>query len=162
MLFTDGSVNNQTKIGIGAALLIQDTEFQERAPCPMTFQDAFSHRVVLKQFHPTSSTKLELQTLLWSLSELVPPSEAIRIHTDSQNILSLPGRRQRLPHSHYLSRKQQPIANADMYREFYALTDKYDYQLIKLAGHPAPSARTAVDWVFALVDSAARTAIQRG
>lgn len=59
ILFTDGSVDTQLKIGFGAYLAVHDlsTDLEEM-------------QVKVRKFEDTSSTKLELQTLLWALTEI--------------------------------------------------------------------------------------------
>ena len=51
-LFTDGSVNPQQRIGMGAFLAVSDSEL------PM---DLLANQIKVKRFDDTSSTKLELQ-----------------------------------------------------------------------------------------------------
>lgn len=61
LLFVDGSVNNQLKIGCGAYLLIDENDVLEIS---------IANLIKIKTFESTSSTKLELQTLLWALNEI--------------------------------------------------------------------------------------------
>jgi ribonuclease HI len=63
ILLTDGSAHTQSKTGTGAALLI----YTEELAFPL---EILRTRIKVQQFVDTSSTKLELQTLLWALSEL--------------------------------------------------------------------------------------------
>lgn len=62
----------------------------------------------VKRFEQTNSTKLELQTLLWALSETIALGRGgdmvLTVYTDSQSIIGLPGRRTRLEESNYFSR----------------------------------------------------------
>jgi len=60
-LFTDGSVNPQSRIGFGASLVVEDLEMPP---------DEAKDQVQLKIFEDTSSTKLELQILLDTLAKL--------------------------------------------------------------------------------------------
>ena len=55
-LYTDGSVNTQLKVGYGAYLLVSELTMST---------DTLKEQVKIKRFEQTSSTKLELQTLLW-------------------------------------------------------------------------------------------------
>ena len=87
MLFTDGSVNTRTHIGFGAYLVVAEDEISI---------DELKSRVIVKEFEHTSSTKLELQTLLWALSDIQVNGRKVSVYTDSQNIISLEGRRARL------------------------------------------------------------------
>ena len=58
MIFTDGSVNTQSNIGYGAYLAVSERGLS---------LDSLRARVKVRRFENTSSTKLELQTLLWAL-----------------------------------------------------------------------------------------------
>ncbi len=61
MLFTDGSVNTKSNIGYGAYLAVSE--------CGLPL-DSLRARVKVRRFEHTSSTKLELQTLLWALRDI--------------------------------------------------------------------------------------------
>ena len=67
-LFTDGSVNVHTNIGFGACLSIAEDR--------LSGIDLKS-LVKVKRFEDTSSTKLELQTLLWALTEIEDKNQKI-------------------------------------------------------------------------------------
>ncbi|MDZ7819962.1 MAG: hypothetical protein U5K55_15725 [Aliarcobacter sp.] len=61
-LFTDSSVNPQEKIGyFGSFFILKDEN--------ISFEE-MQKDIKLKKFENTSSTKLELQTLLWSLEDI--------------------------------------------------------------------------------------------
>jgi len=123
-------------------------------------RDEIASRVKLKRFENTSSTKLELQTLLWALHEIDSVADKIIIYTDSQNTVSLVQRRERFERNNYASKKKERIANADLYQEFYALMDRYHCELIKVKGHPERDQRDRVDSIFTLVDKASRNALR--
>ena len=146
MLFTDGSVSTKLRIGYGAYLALPEG------------QEPLTSHIKLKQFVDTSSTKLELQTLLWALSE-ISASEVIS-YTDSQNIIGLPGRRARLEQSNYFSSKNKRLNNYELYQEFYRLTSGLKCELVKVVGHQASSKKGEIDRLFGLVDQASRRALQ--
>jgi ribonuclease HI len=154
-VFTDGSVNTQLKVGYGAYLIVSD----QNAPL-----DSLQDSVKIKRFEQTSSTKLELQTLLWSLHEtiaLVDESDInLTIYTDSQNIMGLPGRRVGLEQRNYLSSKNKRLNNYELYQEFYRLTSNVKCNLVKVVGHKASSKKDHIDRLFDLVDKASRRALR--
>ena len=80
MLFVDGSVNPQSNIGYGAYLAVSDRGLG---------LDALRTLVKVRRFEHTSSTKLELQTLLWALGDIHATGRKVMVYTDSQNILGL-------------------------------------------------------------------------
>jgi ribonuclease HI len=154
-VFTDGSVNNQLKVGYGAYLIVSEQ-------CRSI--DRLKHDVKIKRFTPTSSTKLELQTLLWALHDIIILAAErdfrLTIYTDSQNIIGLPDRRLALEQSHYFSSKNKRLNNYELYREFYQLTSSIKYILVKVVGHQASINKDEVDRLFTLVDKASRRALR--
>ena len=154
-VFTDGSVNTQLKVGYGAYLVVSDQS---------TSIDVLKEKVKIKRFEQTSSTKLELQTLLWSLEETIALANncdiALTIYTDSQNIIGLPDRRAGLEQRNYFSSKNKRLNNYELYQEFYRLTASLKYKLVKVVGHQVSSQKDEIDRLFALVDKASRRALR--
>ena len=150
-LFTDGSVNNQTKIGVGGYLLVDGTP---------SHTSGLADTIETKQFKQTSSTKLELQTLLWALDRLTKSKTDIPInvtvYTDSQAIIRLPSRRSALEEKGYLTAKHSLLKHHELYKKFYQLTDTHDIHLVKLKGHKPTTQRTLLDDIFHLVDQHVR------
>ncbi len=150
-LLTDGSVNTQTKIGYGAYLIVLTDEASQ----PL---ESLRTRIKVRAFTETSSTKLELETLLWALSELPDDVEQLTIYTDSQNIINLAGRRARFEAHDYHSQKGLPLRNTELYQAYFRSTDPLNFELIKVKGHQASRKRNQIDQLFALVDKASRKA----
>jgi len=150
MLFTDGSVNTKSKIGFGAFLAVGENEL-----------DHDSLNVKVKRFKNTSSTKLELQTLLWALGELQEFKGRIVVYTDSQNIVGLLGRRERLEQNNYRSSKGKLLNNYELYQEFYRITDQMDCEFVKVRGHLVSKKKDEIDNLFTLVDRASRKALKK-
>ena len=107
-LLTDGSVNPKSGIGFGAFLAFSDIHEE---------LDSLSERIQFRKFENTSSTKLELQTLLWALSKMT--EKEIVSYTDSQNIFGLLSRKKRLIENDFCSKGGRQIRNHEIYREFY-------------------------------------------
>ncbi len=150
-LFTDGSVNPQLKIGYGACLLVRVDE---------TSLDLLEENVKVKRFEQTSSTRLELETLLWALSELSTSEQKITIYTDSQNIIGLHGRRERFEQNDYRTKKKRVIDNHELYKAFYEITDQIDCEFVKVQGHKRSHQKDETDRLFTLVDRASREALR--
>ena len=148
-LFTDGSVNTRTKIGYGAYLAVRDDQ--------RSLSDLKTD-IKVKRFENTSSTKLELQTLLWALNEIPIHNCKVKIYTDSQNIIGLPGRRKRLEKNNYYSNKNRRLNNFELYQEFYRIIDQLDCEFIKVKGHKASKYKNKIEDIFTLVDRASRNA----
>lgn len=150
-VFTDGSVNPQCKIGYGAYLLIDTPEHSLQS---------LEKSIKTKRFEQTSSTKLELQTLLWALTEVSTVNSKIIFYTDCQNILSLQDRRKRFEGSQYMTKKNKLITNHELYKEFYRLTDLLECSFVKVKGHKLVHEKDNIDKIFTLVDKASRKALR--
>jgi ribonuclease HI len=154
-VFTDGSVNTQLKVGYGAYFVVSD---------PSATVDSFKDTVKVKRFEQTSSTKLELQTFLWAVRETIALTKerdiTLTVFTDSQNIIGLPGRRDRLEQSNYISSKDKRLNNYELYQDFYLLTDSLKFEFVKVVGHQASNEKGKIDKLFGLVDQASRKALR--
>ena len=151
ILLSDGSVHAQSKVGYGAFLAVPD---------PGLPLEELMLQVRVKRFTQTSSTKLELQTLLWALSDIQVAGRKVIIYTDSQNIIDLPGRREQLERKAFRSSKNRLLNNHELYQEFYRLTDLLDYELVKVHGHLPSKQKEDIDRIFTLVDRASRQALR--
>jgi len=150
-LFTDGSVNPQSGIGFGGYLLLDKLEFLSK----------LEKEVKVKKFNNTSSTKLELETLLWALTEISSKNHKILIYTDCQNIIGLNDRRDRFEKNNYITSKGKQIKNHELYKDFYKLIDILNCEFIKVKGHKKKSTKDDIDKIFTLVDKATRNALRK-
>jgi ribonuclease HI len=150
-LFTDGSVDTHSKIGYGAFLAVNEEGLS---------LDSLRTSVKVKTFENTSSTKLELQTLLWALGNIQASVSKLIVYTDSQNIMGLQGRRERLEQSNYYSKNNKRLNNYELYQEFYRMTDQLECEFIKVRGHQPSTQKDHIDRLFTLVDRASRNALR--
>lgn len=151
-LFTDSSVNPQEKIGFGSFLLLNNDETK-------AFED-LKKDIKLKRFENTSSTKLELQTLLWALDEIVDKNIIIEVYTDCQNIIGLENRREKLEKNHFHSSSGKLMNNHELYKKFFEKIDELNLTFIKVKGHKKNSLKDEIDNIFNLVDRASRNALR--
>ncbi len=161
-IFTDVSLNSKIKIGFGACLVIPEAQLI------LNQSDFISRKIKLKKFTTTSSTKLEIESLLWALEEVGKNNKEIdlynnlTIYTDSQCVVGLSNRRKKLESTDFKSgKKKQELNNAVLYRKFYNLSDKFKFELIKLKGHSIKSEKDILHKVFAYVDKAARKELKK-
>ncbi len=151
MLLTDGSVNPQSKIGYGAYLAVSEGGLS---------LDLLRARVKVRRFEHTSSTKLELQTLLWALRDIQALGGKVIVYTDSQNLMGLQGRRERFEQNNYRSKKNRRLNNYELYQEFYRMTDQLNCEFVKVCGHQLSNQKDDIDRLFTLVDRASRKALR--
>lgn len=149
-LFCDGSVNPQKKIGYGAYFVYADIETIESA----------KEKIQTKKFIDTSSTKLELEVLLWALADIELSGKEIFIYTDCQNILGLENRREKLELNDYKSSKGKLLNNHELYKQFYKKVDTLNCEFIKVKGHKPSKQKDLIDDLFTLVDKGSRNALR--
>ena len=151
-LFTDGSVNPQSGVGFGSYLLVDKSEFSS---------SLLEKKIKTKKFDNTSSTKLELETLLWALAEMDLKFFKIVVYTDCQNIIGLQDRREGFERKNYMNSKRRQIKNHELYKDFFKRLDILDCEFIKLKGHKKASVKNEIDEIFTLVDRATRKALRK-
>lgn len=149
-LFTDSSVNPQKKIGFAAYLKLSNENLS---------LEEMKKNIKTKRFEETSSTKLELQALLWALNEL-EENLSIDVYTDCQNIIGLENRREKLEKNNYLSSSKKIINNHLLYKEFFKKIDRFNLNFIKVKGHKKTSLKDEIDNIFNLVDKSSRNALR--
>ena len=150
-LLMDGSVNTQSNIGYGAYLAVSDRGLS---------LDLLRTHVKVRRFEHTSSTKLELQTLLWALSDIQALGRKVIVYTDCQNIIGLQQRRDRFEQSDFRSKKNKRLNYYELYQEFFRMIDQLDYELVKVHGHQVSNQKDDIDRLFTLVDRASRNALK--
>jgi len=161
LMFIDGSVDPKSKIGYGSCLLITDDH--ENITTEFVQQEIRS-----KRFSSTSSTRLEAQTLLWALEETkkILKDEAktkpITIFSDSQNLVGLPGRREKLQAHHFKTvTGDKDLNNADLYKSIFNILDHMNCRFIKVSGHTKFKKRNKMERIFVHVDRSSRKALRR-
>lgn len=151
MLLADASVNTSLGYGYGAYLVVSSIgdDFASLAPA-----------IKVKRFTNTSSTKLELQTILWALSEIPRDAASVVVYSDSQNVLRLPDRRAQLEKNDFYSNRGTRLASYELYKEFYKTLDVMNCEFVAVMGHKASRLKNDVDRIFSLVDKASRKALR--
>jgi len=150
-VFTDGSADPILKVGYGASLIT--TSLEDSA-------ETLQKLLKVRRFENTSSTKLEIQTLLWVLEEIIPFSGKLFIYTDSQNIVKLLDRKERLQQNNFQTKQNRLINNSELYQEFFRLVNELDISIIKIRGHNKTRLKDHIDKIFMLVDRASRKALR--
>jgi len=164
-LFTDGSVDPQMKIGVGAYLALPASFL--KTPLLSIKKSELRERVHIQRFSNTSSTRLEVQAVLWALEEIqnevndFEPGK-IFLFSDSQGVNGLLKRRPALEAENFLTKKKHhPLKHASLYRSFYQLHDRLGFEAIKVKGHSRASSRGPVHLIFSVVDREVRKSLKK-
>lgn len=159
-LFTDVSVSPGLKLGVGAYVMIP-ASFLE-ASSGVIGRPQITGRLKVRRFEDTSSTRLELQTVLWALTEDGRgPHGSLTIYSDSQCVSGLLKRKLSLLAGGFLSKKtNQQLSNASLYRTFYEFHDELGFHVVKVDGHSGCRVRDTAHRIFSFVDKEARKALK--
>ena len=163
-LFTDVSLNPRLKLGFGAYLVIPSSFLE--IPSGRIIRSAFVEQIRLRRFDVTSSTKLEVQTLLWALEDFQKELSGSRfgtldVYSDSQCVTGLQRRRTQLEMNGFCSKGTNRIlTNACLYRKFYEFHDTLGFEVIKVVGHARSCSHDSIHRIFSFVDKEARKALK--
>lgn len=164
-LFTDVSLNPRRGLGVGACLLVP-ASFLDTAPDAIDKAE-ISARLRFRRFAETSSTQLEVQTVLWAVemyrAEIGGLSAGrLQVYSDSQCVVGLQGRRAGLEAEDYVAKGSgRLLANASLYRAFFAAHDALRFELNKVAGHSRANSHGSVERIFSYVDKDVRRALKQ-
>ena len=164
-LFTDVSVNPHTRQGVGGYLLLP-VSFLDNDPRDIN-RDDIAKQLMIKGFSDTSSTRLEVQTVLWAVTDLQKKLsdtalKNLMIYTDSQCVVGLLKRREQLVLNDFIAKSSAKLlTNAILYREFYAAHDRFSFQLFKVSGHSRTGSQTTIQRIFSYVDREVRSVLKK-
>jgi len=162
-LFTDVSLNPELKLGLGAFLVVPSS-FLEVTPHSIESLK-LAERLMFRRFECTSSTRLEVQTVLWALEDYrnkltVPGPRKLQVYSDSQCVAGLLRRRNKLEVNGFLSKRTtRLLKNTSLYHQFYEFYDEMGFEVIKVAGHTRSCSRNTVHCIFSFVDREVRKAL---
>jgi ribonuclease HI len=159
-LFTDVSVSPGLKLGVGAYIMVPASFLETFAG--VSGRPKITGRIKVRRFEGTSSTRLELQTVLWALSEnRQGPYGSLTIYSDSQCVSGLLKRKPRLLAGGFLSKKtNRQLGSASLYRTFYEFHDELGFHIVKVDGHSGSRVRDVAHRIFSFVDKEARKALK--
>lgn len=164
-LFSDASLNPQLKIGVGGYVVVPESYI--RMPLNLIEKSELDEMIVLRRFRETSSTKLEIQTVLWALGEYcnkstVSNSDQLHIYSDSQCVAGLLSRRPLLEGNGFHSRRGSHILkNASLYVEYYKFHDRLKFKVVKVSGHARNRSHNTNQRIFSFVDQKVRKTLKR-
>lgn len=162
-LFTDMSLDPVRRMGVGAYLVIPSVLLEPAAL--MIKQAELLEPPVQRRFECTSSTTLEVETVIWALQDhclrTTGHKGKLRVYTDSQCISGLLKRRAELTARDFVRRGTGlQLRNASLYGRFYEFHDELDFEVIKLKGHTNRGSRDAVHEIFSYLDRQVRKALR--
>jgi ribonuclease HI len=121
-IYTDGSCHSQLLIGAwGAIIFIRDK------------------KIVLKgSEHETTHNRMELIAVIKAIKHidlLGLEAEKIFIYSDSQYVVNLTGRKERLKRNNFITKKGTAIQNVDLITIFIRQIETHDLEFVKVKAH---------------------------
>lgn len=148
-LYCDASFSHTSKktvIGYGKFLSEQDHNSRWLT----------AHDLILQAIDETNNIRAEIQGILRAL-KTCDSNQKVVLFTDCQTVSGLMERRARLEKSGFVSKASgRLLSNADLYREFYSVSDRLKLDVVWVKGHVARSDRDRVDINFACLDKEVR------
>ena len=125
-IYTDGSCHTQLKSGGWAAILFVEQQ-----------------KIVLEgKDENTTHHRMELTAVIRSLEYLNMNNllqDPINIYSDSQYVVDLVKRKDRLAASSFLTKKLNSVRNVELVKELISYMDKPNIKFIKIKAHQKPS-----------------------
>ncbi|MBO9702918.1 MAG: ribonuclease HI [Sporocytophaga sp.] len=125
-IFTDGSCHTELKTGGWAALLlINNKEIILKGTVMNTSHNRMELVAVLKAFEYIKNQNVNF--------------DRARVYSDSQYVVNISDRKDKLKKKSYLSNKGIPIQNSDLVKELIHLIENNNIELIKVKAHQKKS-----------------------
>lgn len=160
-IFSDASFDPKSGRGVGATLIVTTDLLMQK-------EGALHFDIQTKRIDGENIARLEFLTAMGALKEWklrfqnrfpIEKTEPVKITLiiDCKAIKNILERRERLEKNNFFSlKKSQPLANADLYREFFILYDELLPEIVWVKGHSATQSRDRWQQVFSIVDKMAR------
>jgi ribonuclease HI len=118
-IYTDGSCNTQNGLGAWVAIILSGEE-----------------KTVLSGKAPdTTHNRMELYAVIAGIRYAQKAFNSLQIFSDSQYVTGLMARREKLMAAGFITSKGTEVRNADLVKEFYALSGQVELTFIKVKAH---------------------------
>ncbi len=121
-IYTDGSCHTQLLVGAWAAIIF-----------------AGDNKIILKDWeNNTTHNRMELLAVIFAIEKidfLGMETEKIAVYSDSQYVVNLTGRKERLKRNNFITKKGTPIQNVDLIKKFIDQIETHDLEFVKVKAH---------------------------
>lgn len=162
IIFTDAATSAKTMVSIGAFLCLDQYHIEQYSKCtPEELFTKLADIVVYKEYKSKKSTWSEIQTVVDALHVVLSksgPDRTIEIYTDCKSLCDLMSRRkEKLKKTNFITRSGKVLQNADLYKELFAISDKFQIKIFKIKGHDRSAYRLSLhEKIFAVLDKLSR------
>ena len=120
--YTDGSCHTKLKTGAWATVIVFENDKIKL------------HGIEQNTTHNRMEIKACIESIYY-ITEKTIFFEEIQIYTDSQYVVGLLQRKDKLKNADFLTKKGNSIQNPDLVQEFITLLEKYPIKLLKVKAH---------------------------
>lgn len=121
-IYTDGSCHTQLKIGAWAAIIIINNQ-----------------KIILKGKElETTHNRMELLAVINSIKHVLnnfPDFNLLRIYSDSQYVVNLNNRKEKLLANNFITKKGKELNNADLLAELIKFMKMSNIEFVKVKAH---------------------------
>ena len=121
-IYTDGSCNTQNRIGAWVAIIFT----------------AIGKKVLAETVTNTTHNRMELSAVIKAIEYIknnYPDITTIKLFSDSQYVVGLPGRKEKLSVLGFSTKKGNDIQNADLVKELFEHLSTLSVEFIKVKAH---------------------------
>lgn len=160
-IFTDAATSSKMNISVGAFICI-DEDLMQYAECSVKdLNIKLVDRIVYQHYASKKSTWSEIKTAIDALHFVHNNFESIRkveIYTDCQSLCDLLNKRKaKMQENGFITRAGTTLKNANLYKELFERSEKFQIQTLKIKGHCSIAFRlTAQEKIFAVLDKFTR------
>jgi ribonuclease HI len=148
-IYTDASFSKLHEIAIVGYLIFNGQKEHESL-------SALEVKLNLFQISETNNIRAEIRSALLALKSS-QSNKKILLYSDCQTLTGLPARREKLEATSFISQsKNQLLPNADLYKEFYSIYDKYLPEILWVKGHSSRGNPNKAQETFSYLDKAVR------
>jgi ribonuclease HI len=162
LIFTDTATSPQRSVAIGAFICLDQAMMQCYAQLHTeNLLVKLEKHITYQYYESKKSTASEILTVIDALHYLTQKFHNIKkveVYTDCQSLCDLLGRRkEKLLATHFITRSGKTLQNAELYKQLYAIAEKFDVTLFKIKGHDSSANRVSLnEKIFAIVDKLSR------
>jgi ribonuclease HI len=121
-IYTDGSCHTQSRTGAWVAIIFTATE----------------KKILAETVVNTTHNRMELSAVIKGIEYIkrnYPGITTIRLFSDSQYVVGLPGRKEKLSASGFSTKKGNAIQNADLVKKLFEHLSTLPVEFIKVKAH---------------------------
>ena len=162
LIFTDAATSSKMNIAVGAFLYMNQKLMQNYAE--FSIEDLYTKLedlIVYRKYASKKSTWSEIKIIIDALNFLpknLEPMQKVEIYTDCQSFCDLLNKRkEKLQKNNFITRTGKVFQNANLYKELFEITEKFQIQTLKIKGHGSISCRvTLQEKIFSVLDRCSR------